>query len=71
MLEHAKRPTIVGLEEGLADFDRRLDETRRRSQVLEAKTAAFHLHYEGAGLSRPTSAAPSREKRLFPSPAPR
>ena len=71
MLEHTKRPDVIALEAGLADFDRRLGETRLRSQVLEAKTAAFHLHYVASGVPRPTSVATTRERRLFPSPAPR
>ncbi|MCJ7795914.1 MAG: hypothetical protein MUQ56_03990 [Thermoleophilia bacterium] len=71
MLEHTKRPDLVALTAGLDDFDRRLSETRQRSQALEAKTAAFHLRYVGAGATRPARSAATREGRLYPAPAPR
>lgn len=70
MLEDKNRPDIVALTAGLEDFDRRLGETRQRSRLLEAKTAAFHLRYVGAGVPKPTNAAPPSGGRLFPSSAP-
>jgi len=71
MLEHTKQPDLVALTAGLEDLDRRISETRQRSKALEAKTAAFHLGYVGAGATRPARSAATREGRLYPSPAPR
>lgn len=71
MLERTKQPDLVALSAGLEDLGRRISETRHRSQVLETKTAAFHLRYVGAGVPKPTNPAATREGRLYPFPAPR
>lgn len=71
MLEHTKQPDLVALSAGLEDFNYRLGETRQRSQVLEARMAAFHLRYVRAGAPRTMKAAVARDARLFPFPASR
>lgn len=70
MLEHTKHPDLVALTAGLEDLDRRVSETRQRSQVLETKTAAFHLRYVEAGVPRPANAAATSKGRLYPFPSP-